>query len=115
MRSRKQCPLALAGAALLGLGLAACNIERNVADDCWIDRSALESANRFRLALTARNVPLDDGAWVDAETRITRARKELQACEDGAPGVGRPDVADLSSGHPPAGGGHGSAAGDHGA
>ena len=115
MRSRKHSLLALAGAALLGLGLGACNVERNVSDDCWVDRTGLESANRFRLGLTARNVPPDDGAWASADSRIARARKQLQACEDGAPGSGRPDVADLSSGHPPAGGGHGSAAGDHGA
>ena len=115
MRSRKQCPLALAGAALLGLGLGACNTGRNVADDCWIDRSALESANRFRLGLTSRNVAPEDGAWASADARIARARKELRGCEDGARGSGRPDVAELGGGHPPAGGGHGSAAGGDGA
>ena len=112
MRSRKQSRFALAGAALL---LGACNIERSVADDCWIDRGALESANRFRLGLSARNVPSDDGAWAYAETRIARARKGLRACEDGASGSGRPDVADLSHGHSPGGGSHGSAAGEQGA
>jgi len=113
VRSTKQ--LALAGAALLGLGLAACNVERNVADDCWIDRGALESANRFRLGLKARNVAPEDGAWKSADARIALASKELRACEDGAPGSGRPDVADLSGGHAPAGGAHAPTAGDHGA
>ena len=108
-------PIALAGIALLALALAGCNVGRNVADDCWINRNALESANRFRLGLTARNVPADDGAWAIADARVARASHELSACEDGAPGSGRPDVADLSSGHAPAGGGHGSSAGDHGA
>jgi hypothetical protein len=115
MRSRKQLPLALAGAALLGLGLAACNAGRNVADDCWIDRSALESANRFRLGLTARNVAPDDGAWASADARVTRASQELRACEDGARGSGRPDVADLGGGHPPEAGGHAPTGGGHGA
>jgi hypothetical protein len=106
MRSRKHLPLALAGAALLGFGLAACNLERSVADDCWIDRAALESANRFRLGLLARNAAPDTGAWASADAGITLARKELRACEDGARGSGRPAVADLSSGHAPAAGGH---------
>ena len=107
MRSRSPRRLALVGAALLGFGLGACNVGRNVADDCWIDRGALESANRFRLGLKARNVSPDDGVWASADARIARASKELRACEDGARGSGRPDVADLSSGHAPAGGGHG--------
>jgi hypothetical protein len=115
MRFRKHHPLAVAGAALLTLGLGACNIGRNVADDCWIDRSALESANRFRLGLKARNVAPDDGAWAIADARVAGARKDLRACEDGAPGSGRPRVEDLSSGHAGAGGGHGSATGGHGA
>jgi phytoene/squalene synthetase len=115
MRSRKPLAPALALAALLGLGLAACNIERNVADDCWIDRSALESANRFRLGLKARNVAPEDGAWASVHARITRARHDLRACEDGAPGSGRPDVADLGGGHPPSSGGHAPTGGGHGA
>jgi hypothetical protein len=107
----------LAGAALLalGFGLAACNAGRNVADDCWIDRAGLESANRFRLGLLARNLPAEEGAWASADARLARARTELRACKDGAPGSGRPDVADLSSGHAPAGGGHEAAATGHGA
>ncbi len=113
MRSTKQ--LALAGVVLQGLALAACNVERNVADDCWINRGALESANRFRLGLKARNVAPEDGAWKSADARIALARKELRACEDGARGSGRPDVAELSGGHAPAGGGHAAAAADHGA
>ena len=113
MRSTKQ--LALAGAVLQGLALAACNVGRNVADDCWIDRGALESANRFRLGLKARNVAPEDGAWKSADARIALARKELRACEDGARGSGRPDVAELSGGHASAGGGHPAAAEDHGA
>jgi hypothetical protein len=100
---------------LLGLGLAGCNVERNVADDCWIDRGALKSANDFRLGLKARNLAPEDGAWASADARITRARNELRACEDGASGSGRPDVADLSSGHAPAAGGHSAPGGDHGA
>ena len=115
MRSRKHSPLAVTGVALLGLGLGACNVGRNVADDCWINRSALESANRFRIGLTARNLPGDDPAWAAADARITRASQELRACEDGARGNGRPDVAELSDGHAPAAGGHGPAAGGHGA
>ena len=118
MRSRTRRPVALAGAALLGLALGACNAGRNVADDCWINRGALDSANRFRLGLKARNVAPDDGAWATADARIRRASQELRACEDGARGTGRPDVAELSSGHEPAGGGHGSGghgSGGHGA
>jgi hypothetical protein len=115
MRSRKHLPLALALALLLGLGLAGCNVGRNIADDCWIDRGALESANAFRLGLKARNLPPENGAWASADARITLAGKQLRACEDGAPGSGRPDVADLSSGHAPAAGGHSAPGGDHGA
>jgi hypothetical protein len=111
MRSNHR--LLLAGTALLALGLAACNAERNVSDDCWIDRAGLESANRFRLGLLARNLDPEDGAWARADARIARARTELLACEDGAPGSGRPDVADLSSGHAPTGGGHAPTAGGH--
>ena len=108
MRSKPHPSLALLGAALLGAALGGCNLGRSVADDCWIDRTALESANRFRLGLLARNVAPDFGAWASADARITLASKQLRACEDGAPGSGRPDVADLSTGHAPAGGGHGS-------
>ena len=107
MRFRKRRPFALAGAALLTLALGACNAGRNVADDCWITRGELDSANRFRLGLKARNVAPDDGAWARADARVTRASQDLLACEDGAPGSGRPNVADLSGGHAPAGGGHG--------
>lgn len=115
MRFRQRRPLALAGAFLLPLALGACNVGRNVADDCWIDRGALESANRFRLGLKARNVPADDGAWAIAHERVTRASQDLRACEDGAPGSGRPSVESLSSGHGAGGSGHGSAEAPHGA
>ncbi len=115
MRFRKHLPLALAGAALFGLGFAGCNIGRNIADDCWIDSGALKSANDFRLGLKARNVAPENGAWASADARIARARKELRACEDGASGSGRPDVSDLSSGHAPAAGGHSAPGGDPGA
>jgi len=115
MRFRQRRPLALAAAFLLPLALGACNVGRNVADDCWIDRSALESANRFRLGLKARNVAADDGAWATAHARVTRASKDLRACEDGAPGSGRPTVESLSSGHGSAAAGHGSSESSHGA
>jgi hypothetical protein len=109
MGFRPHRPLALLGAGLLGLGLAACHFGRNMADDCWVDRGAFEAANRYRAGLRARNVPAGDGAWALAETRIAKSRQALRACEDGAAAAGRPDVADLSHGHPPA------AAGGHGA
>ncbi len=112
MRSKPNPSLALLGAALFGVGLGACNLGRSVADDCWIDRGAFEAANRYRAGLRARNLPPGDGAWTVAEARIEKSRQALRACEDGAPGTGRPDVEDLSHGHA---GGHAAAAGDHGA
>jgi len=107
MRSRSPRPLALLGAALLGAALGGCNFGRNVSDDCWIDRVAFDSANRYRTGLRARNLPPNDGAWPVAEARIEKSRRTLRACEDGAPGTGRPRVADLSHGHA---GGHAPAA-----
>jgi hypothetical protein len=112
MGFRSHRALALLGAGLLGLGLAACNFGRNVSDDCWIDRGAFEAANRYRAGLRARNLPQGDAAWATAEARVALSRKQLQACEDGLAGSGRPDVADLSHGHPAgeapaAAGGHG--------
>jgi len=109
MGSKPHRPIACLGAALLCAGLGACNFERNVSDDCWRDRTAFEAANRFRAGLRQRNLPASDGAWAVAEARVERSRKALRACEDGAAGLGRPDVEDLSheSGHAPAAGGHG--------
>ena len=101
MRTRPLRALALLGAALLCAGLGSCNFGRNVSDDCWIDRSAHESAERFRAGLRARNLPPSDGAWALAGARIERSRKALRACEDGARAMGRPNVADLSSGDSP--------------
>jgi hypothetical protein len=112
MRSRSLRPLALLGAALLGAALGGCNFGRNVADDCWIDRAGFDSATRYWSGLRARNLPLTDGAWAVADARVDRARRALRACEDGAPGTGRPRVTDLSHGHA---GGHAPAAEDHGA
>ncbi len=114
MRSRTKGPLTVATAAVLLLGLSACDIGQSFADDCWVNREALDDANRFRLGLKARNVAPDDGGWAVADARIARARTELQACEDGARGTGRPHVADLGGGHDAAGGGHEGAGGSHG-
>jgi hypothetical protein len=88
MRSGSTRLRALAAAALLALG--ACNFERNVADDCWIDQKAFADAQSYRAGLVARNLPKSEGAWSVAQERITRTRKDLQACLDGAPGSGRP-------------------------
>jgi len=90
MRSRSNRLRALATAALLTLGLAACNFERNVADDCWIDQAANADALSFRDGLRLRNVPQTDAVWSTAQARIGRTRAALRACLDGAPGSGRP-------------------------
>jgi hypothetical protein len=102
-------PPARLAAALLALGLGACNFGRNVSDDCWIDRGEHDAAQNFRAGLRARNLPLDDPAWKLADARIERSRRALRACEDGAAGLGRPDVESLShgAGHAPAGDDHG--------
>ena len=99
MRSKPHRPIACLCAALLCAGLGACNFGRNVSDDCWRDRTAFEAANRFRAGLRQRNLPVSAGAWAVADARIERSRKALRTCEDGASGLGRPDVEDLSSGH----------------
>jgi hypothetical protein len=95
MRSGSNRPCALASAALLafGLGLASCNFERNVSDDCWIDQTANADALSFRDGLRLRNVPPRDAAWSTAQARIARTRTALRACLDGAPGSGRPPSA----------------------
>jgi hypothetical protein len=90
MRSGSNRLRALASAALVALGLAACNFERNVSDDCWIDQKANADALSFRDGLRVRNVPKSDAAWSTAQERITRTRAALRACLDGAPGAGRP-------------------------
>jgi len=109
MSSKPHRPIACLCAALLCAGLGACNFGRNVSDDCWRDRSEFDAANRFRAGLRQRNLPVSDGAWAVADARIERSRKALRACEDGASGLGRPNVEDLShaNGHAPAPGGHG--------
>jgi hypothetical protein len=111
MRSKPHPALALLGAALLAAALGGCNFGRNVSDDCWVDQTAFDAANRYRAGLRARNLPPNDGAWAVAEARIGKARQNLRACEDGAPGTGRPRVEDLSHGHA---GGHAAVEG-HGA
>ena len=90
MRSGSHRLCALAGAALLALGLAACDFGRNVADDCWIDQKAYADAESYRDGLRQRNLAKSEGAWSLAQERINRTRKDLRACLDGAPGSGRP-------------------------
>jgi hypothetical protein len=115
MRS-KHPTFAQLGAALLVAALGGCHFERNVSDDCWIDRAGFEAATRYRAGLRARNLPADDGSWAVAETRLVQARKALQNCEDGGPGPGRPKLTDLSHGHAggDGSGAHGAPAGGHG-
>jgi len=108
MRSGSNRPRALAGAALLVLGLCACHFERNVADGCWIDQKANADALAFQNGLRLRNVPKSDAAWSVAQDRITRSRTALQACQDGLPGSGRPPT-------PTAGADDEASAGEHGA
>jgi hypothetical protein len=105
MRSGSTRLRALAGAALLALTLGACNFERNVSDDCWIDQKAYADAESYRAGLVARNLAKSEGAWSIAQERIAKTRKNLRACLDDAPGSGRPAV------------GHGQTAGEgaHGA
>ena len=83
---------------LPALGLAACNLERSVADDCWIDQKANADALTFQNGLRVRNVPKTDAAWSTAQQRITRTRAALQACLDGAPGEGRPAASEGGEG-----------------
>ena len=90
MRSGSHRLCALAGAALFGLGLAACDFGRNVADGCWIDQKAYADAVSYRDGLRQRNLAKSEGAWSLAQERITRTRKDLRACLDGSPGSGRP-------------------------
>ena len=101
MRSGPNRLRAVASAALLVLGLAACNFERNVSDDCWIDQKANADAMNFRDGLRVRNVSRSDPAWTLAQQRVTRTRTALRACLDGAPGTGRPAAA--AAGAPEAG------------
>lgn len=105
MRSGPNRLRALACAALVALGLAACNFERNVSDDCWIVQKANADALSFRNGLRLRNVPKTDAAWSNAQERITRTRASLRACLDGAPGTGRP--AATAAGEEGAAAGHG--------
>jgi hypothetical protein len=107
MGSGSHRPRVLLAAALLALGLGGCNLGRSVADDCWIDQSHYDAAQRFRAGLRARNLPPSDGAWAVADARIERARKALRACRDGASGPGRPAAEQLSDAHTAAAGGHG--------
>jgi hypothetical protein len=90
MRSGSTRLRALAGAALFALALGACNFERNVSEDCWIDQQASADAQSYRAGLVARNLAKSEGAWSIAQQRIAKTSKDLRACLDGAPGSGRP-------------------------
>jgi len=106
MRSGFPSLRALVGAALLGLSLGACGFDRNVSDDCWIDRANFQSAERYLSGLRQRNLPAADPTRLASTDRNTRARKALRACQDDVPALGRPPIGGPAA-HEPAEGGHG--------